>query len=126
MSYEGYSQVICKNGHLSSIPEDYGMNLNPKCHCGQKWAWWNHVNQTNCDDVGIIPDSVMDTFIVTPEKTETCSLGHAHIVSEAVYRIPSEEEQEKARHYSQYVNGKTVYVPLVKPAPASKHKKRKY
>lgn len=33
MSYEGYSQVICKNGHFSSIPEDYGMNANPKCHC---------------------------------------------------------------------------------------------
>ena len=55
MSYEGYHQILCVNGHLFEF-DCYSQN-NPtrgsagdwKCPvCGTPMAWWNSVDQTNC------------------------------------------------------------------------------
>jgi len=60
VSYEGYTQALCKNGHLhvyecyddpTSCPQwmeekDF---VPWKCpDCGAPLAWWNTVDQTNC------------------------------------------------------------------------------
>jgi len=53
MSYEGYVQAICANGHLN----EYSRYCVPTCvDCKAKLVWSNSVDQTNnpCDDV--IPD----------------------------------------------------------------------
>lgn len=57
MSYEGYSQYICKKGHYFTRDayddmdyDDHGPYLKyPKCpYCGEDVVWRNGVDQTNC------------------------------------------------------------------------------
>lgn len=54
MSYEGYDQVLCKNGHYFtfdcySAPDYFGQDGDPwVCtKCGEKAVWWNGVDETN-------------------------------------------------------------------------------
>jgi hypothetical protein len=61
-----------------------------KCNeCGEKVAWENHVNDTNCDAIGHIPyDILFDHFaiaIVSPK--------------EDIFRVPTNEESDLLRHY---------------------------
>ena len=98
MSYEGRIQAICTAGHYMEFPENYG-GEDPTCECGAPLAWINSVDDTNCDAFGIIPPNVLTTFLLTEEVTEQCNLGCRHTVALATYRIPSEAETAKARHY---------------------------
>lgn len=45
MSYEGYDEYICENGHY------YKINVHSKkelcCSCGAHWLWFHAVDQTN-------------------------------------------------------------------------------
>jgi hypothetical protein len=47
MSYEGYEQVLCEKGHLSTFGCWDEWQHNPICHCGAKLVWWNAVDETN-------------------------------------------------------------------------------
>lgn len=84
------------------------------CHCGAKAAWWNLVDTTNgsfCDcsagrwyyDVvrddrrpdgcehcenGSI-DGHVELDVLKPAATETCNLGHEHVIEEETYKIPT-------------------------------------
>lgn len=51
MSFEGYIQHICKNGHYGVEPYDYaGDQPMWKCHeCREGSIWSNLVDETNCD-----------------------------------------------------------------------------
>lgn len=98
MSYEGYSQFICKNGHYSHQDEKYDSAPDP-CTCGAEYIWENQVDETNCDAHGVIPMDVINSFILTNEVTEVCNLGHKHVTAEAIYKIPSPEQTEAMRHY---------------------------
>lgn len=98
MSYEGYTQNLCANGHYYVSGEGIYNDVGP-CQCGALAAFTNHVDDTNCDEYGIIPTTVFTTLLLEEEKVETCNLGHVHVVAEAVYRIPSEEEAKAMRHY---------------------------
>lgn len=97
MSFEGYEQLICGNGHyrtfdVYSVPET--------CNCGAKWAMINIVDETNSPGQGIISRDTLDSWIIRPAIKETCShCGHVKQVSEAIYRIPSEEERQSSRVY---------------------------
>lgn len=107
MSYEGYVQAICTNGHYSSFAETYGRKY-PTCPtCKAEFGWTNPVDDTNCDAVGVIPSEVMDTFIKERTPSQVCNLGHTH-EGEVLYRIPSEEETRNAQHYW---NGQK-YIPI--------------
>ena len=54
MSFEGYYQVLCVNGHLLEI-DVYDVDVDfPNCdeeweceYCNEKIAWWNIVDETN-------------------------------------------------------------------------------
>ncbi len=93
MSYEGYSQNICENGHRFDSAENY-YTESLKCpYCDKSTAWSNAVDQTNCYDEGYISDT--DLTQITPEIQEKCNLGCFHITSRATYVIPSEEERKK-------------------------------
>lgn len=107
MSYEGYVQFICKNGHYNKQPEAHDGDQAP-CHCGTGYVWENRVNDTNCDAFGVIPDHVMRMFIVTDEILEECNLGHKHVMSEATYTAPSPAQTQSAQHC--YKNGKLIPV----------------
>lgn len=94
MSYEGYCQSLCKNGHLSNSDPFQSEDVCPSCQ--EEIVWSNSVDETNCNGVGYIP---MDQFKIKDVVVETCNLGHTHITKEAVYRFPSAQETEEARTY---------------------------
>lgn len=103
MSYEGYEQLLCKNGHYHTADcRDDGMSRDPNCipfnsvkcpDCGAEFVWMNSVDDTNCDEQGYIDIDLFQirhaVFVTTPKGRE--------IYTEAVYRIPSKEETHKAR-----------------------------
>ena len=93
MSYEGYDQVLCEKGHLSSFDcFDEGWMFNPICHCGAKLVWYNPVNETNGsfeeDENGIETDIRIDGYIELEvlEKGKRCE--HCGMTGEATYKIP--------------------------------------
>ena len=99
MSFEGYYQVLCKNGHYSTCDcytlHTPGSSDDWRCSiCGEECAWWNIVDETNgsycisfpgycdsctdkdyCDDEGRI-DGYIELEEKTPAKTQKCNLGH--------------------------------------------------
>ncbi len=82
MSYEGYYQFICKNGHLSTH-DVYAMEPESfKCEatgCGAALAWWNQVNLTNGSFETVRGKEVrIDGYIeLTPISETACSKCHS-------------------------------------------------
>lgn len=79
MSYEGYVQIICVNGHL--YEQDY-YSSQEKCTCGAKEEYRNYVNNTNGDHVG------RKEFQQYQErKYMTCVDGHIHAFDVMKYKV---------------------------------------
>ena len=96
MSYEGYEQVICKNGHY--FERDCWESA--PCSCLAPDAWVNGVDETNGPGQGEVPQSALEHFIIAPEKTETCAhCGHTKIIEQAKYRVPTRKETDPLRVY---------------------------
>lgn len=93
MSFEGYDQLLCANGHLRVYDcyEQVELN-NPEfiCSCGAQYVFWHLVDQTN----GIDPENIEGTQgypfeIDKPSIQICCNLGHKHEVTEQTYKIPN-------------------------------------
>jgi hypothetical protein len=111
MSYEGYTQNICPNGHQFITSPYYGESKCPIC--GEGAGWSNEVDQTNGDEYGYID---LSQFSLVPEKVESEvetrqvwveSAGRFYeqaivrkVIHSGVYRIPTEEETKAARTYT--------------------------
>lgn len=103
MSYEGYEQLLCANGHAWAIDayadafEDD--NYHPrKCHdCGGMAVWGNSVDETN----GVNPDTDEgEGYVPLKMKTdivyEECfHCKHSKIIANETFEIPS----DKGVHY---------------------------
>jgi hypothetical protein len=106
MSFEGYYQKLCKNGHYATV-DVYNDYLEWKCAvCGEKEAWSNIVDYTNgtyehdpdtdeyvCDAKGkkIRIDGYIDLEISRPALRCTCKdCGNTHSVSATIYKIPKD------------------------------------
>jgi hypothetical protein len=88
MSFEGYIQRLCKNGHLEEIDVYDFESKNEMCdECGEDWIWQNTVDETNGGDVGRV-----ELEIDQPYKYETtCECcGSQRLVAEETYKIPTE------------------------------------
>lgn len=86
MSFEGYIQRLCKNGHLEEIDVYDFASKDENCdECGEDWVWQNTVDQTNGGDVGWV-----ELEIDKPEMYETiCEhCGSQRRVAEETYKIP--------------------------------------
>lgn len=112
MSYEGYEQVLCENGHLevrddsSPISMYEGEILEELCFCGAKRVFFNAVDQTNGEDWGYID---FEQFLITAANRCECpTCGNGHMVGHNIYKIPTKEEVEKARTYRDDYNGGRV------------------
>ncbi len=94
MSYEGYNQLLCANGHLSGCDcYDFLGNDEVCSICGAAIVWSNSVDQTNGDEVGFIADSSWEKLLIKPAAVKACKhCGHVSILEPATYRIPTEEE----------------------------------
>jgi len=110
MSFEGYYQILCRNGHESEAdcyedpnfdgPErvsfyDGGEEFDHplwRCHsCNEVAAWWNLVDITNgsyYDDERI--DGYVELEYATTPEMCTCACGHTHAKGGelSTYRIP--------------------------------------
>ena len=95
MSWEGYQQNICKNGHLFCGEGEY-----LECpYCGNSIVWWNLVDETNgafevdeCgNQTGVRIDGYVQPEVNTSEETCVCSTCcHQHISKQATYKIPED------------------------------------
>ena len=120
--YEGFCQAICMRGHYSVFPDNRMLEEQTHCDCGVPYAWWNFVDDTNCDQYGVIPNFVMDKFIIKPQVVEKCNLGHEHVTSRAVYRFPTEVETLQSRHWCEHVGGSVIYRPFGRHVKSAKQK----
>lgn len=96
MSFEGYAQIICVNGHR--YDDDCH---NPRnCYvCDGKPAWMNVVDQTNNPGDDVIPDEEFARFQITAETPD----------NEATYHIPTDDEVAAMRYDTRYVDGRFEY-----------------
>ncbi len=76
MSYEGYTQVICKKGHYWMV--DCMMDDRVPCKCGAPAVWWNMVNQTNgCEVIDATTDEERYNIPADIHKIfDKCICGH--------------------------------------------------
>ena len=98
MSYEGYSQFVCAQGHawdVDAMELMYGgdEHLQPKMcpFCGSPAVWENSVDQTNGyeeDNPASIPAKLE---VDRPAVVEVCNLGHTHTLTRETYKIPADK-----------------------------------
>lgn len=84
MSFEGYYQRLCKNGHC--MTEDvYMASENDKCRkCGEGVKWSHLVDTTN--DCG-------NPIVLKEDSRRSCE--HCESVLEVRYKIPKEKKCAK-------------------------------
>ena len=108
MSYEGHVQCLCSKGHLTEID---CRDKNQVCDCGEKFDFWNSVDDTNCEGNGKLHFD--KHFLLSAAKMEVCNKGHQHEVEPATYRHPTDEEVENLATYYEWEGsegkGKFVY-----------------
>ena len=93
MSYEGYSQYICKNGHYWTCDVNVDDNICPICK--EKYVWFNDVDETNGshDDEGKRIDGYIKPKLRSIKKGKCNSCGKEHICEE-LYRIPRSKKKK--------------------------------
>lgn len=99
MSYEGYDQYLCANGHLRTFDafelmeyDENGPFTNEpkKCSCGAPFVFHHGVNETNGQIEGC-PETFSYPFeVATPDEYSTCECcGMKRLVKEVTYKIPT-------------------------------------
>ncbi len=92
MSYEGYTQYLCKNGHTWSrdcMEEESKVYDCGWRGCGAPVVWWNMVNNTNgCEPVKGDPRDLRNIH----KKPDDCTCGY--ITLEKIH----EQRCEKCDH----------------------------
>jgi len=95
MSFEGYYQILCVNGHLGGIDCALFNEQLYKCQvCEEPVQWWNLCDMTNgsWDDDGRRIDGFIELEVLTPPVICHCDqCGDDHIAQEATYKAPDEE-----------------------------------
>lgn len=99
MSWEGYSQNFCANGHFFQGSAGFDSEPTHCPHCKAEVAYCHIVDDTNIDALGHLTDESLAALVIEKEVTETCNLGHTHIVKHAVYKVPTREELRALEHF---------------------------
>ena len=91
MSFEGYYQLLCANGHANGSVDvyiyDYERRQEMICECGAPINKTNLVDQTNgCEGNPCICGAKELEEIEAP-VLETCNLGHQHVIKPGRYRF---------------------------------------
>ncbi|KKM89344.1 hypothetical protein LCGC14_1249630 [marine sediment metagenome] len=102
MSFEGYTQYLCSNGHASTKDayDDYFNEYDFKCPCCDgKEAWSNTVCTTNGSfeyddqDNEIRIDGYVDLEVLTPAPSCVCKeCGNTHMTGPVIYKIPENRD----------------------------------
>lgn len=101
MSYEGEEEHLCKNGHRWAMPCQYSFGeIDTQCpYCPEVSAWSNSIDHTNGESFGEIPEEEWKKLEISGGCICTCSCGNVHTKEEPRYRIPTEAELKKMRHF---------------------------
>ena len=94
MSYEGYNQVLCKNGHYETFDVYMDSIEHWKCSaCGEGVRWWNGVDLTNgsYDDDGTRIDGYVHLKVLKEFNCACDKCGVKHTFSPTVYEIPKDK-----------------------------------
>ncbi len=91
MSYEGYYQYLCANGHLRIC--DCNMDDDSPCeHCGAEMVWVNCVDVTNGshDEAGTRIDGYVELEIAVERLCVCPTCGVLHHAKAREYVIPAD------------------------------------
>ena len=95
MSFEGYYQLLCDNGHHFNVDaHDYSAEVTRCPTCKADTAWYHLVDCTNEPNEGYI-----ELEENTPAEICTCACGHVHETKPATYKIP-----ETGGHKGKFTN----------------------
>lgn len=96
MSYEGFVQVLCAQGHVD-VFDAYDDERSERCQevldtqtmqlCGAEWAERNSVDETNGCEGNPCICGEKDLEVIEPPVVETCNLGHKHEVKPGRYKF---------------------------------------
>ncbi len=101
MSFEGYYQKICSNGHYFEEDVYFDNAICPVLGCKAAPTWSNQVDQTNGEEYGKIPLTEMAKFVIKHGTTDRCpTCGHCTLEGEDIHRIPTPEETEAIRTFT--------------------------
>jgi len=101
MSYEGYVQILCENGHYECVDcwDDHDPDAWLCEVCGAKMTWWNSVDVTNGswdydpttgEEVRI--DGYVELEVDKPPVKEKCPCcGYENETEEETYKIPEDK-----------------------------------
>ncbi len=110
MGYSGYTQVLCKDGHLynydcydPNCPLNYEDSDSWHCpECGSRCVWHNDVDQTNDDGNPVL------LWLLTPAVKCECPIcGDTHTKHSATYKIP--DALAGGWHHPKVINPKPVW-----------------
>lgn len=88
MSFEGYEQRLCKNGHYEMFDVYDFVSKDENCGvCKAEYVWYNLVDCTNEANVGRV-----ELEIDKPDRYETTceACGAQRLVEEETYKIPTD------------------------------------
>lgn len=79
MSWEGFIQCWCRNGHHFS-PDPYGYYDEYVCpKCGMKSVFTHTVNQTNCDGIYLEPIRLYGDIYEIPTEDDVKRATEKHL-----------------------------------------------
>lgn len=101
MSYQGYVEYLCPNGHRWSAD---CFAYAEKCpHCGEEKVWENNIDETNGEEHGFISDENWERFLISEMEIEICPCCyHEKVVAPERYRQPTEKELREVREWFDY------------------------
>ena len=91
MSYEGFTQALCANGHYQEC-DCHDNPVDPCPECGAEIVWRNEVDVTNgsWDEHNNRIDGYVELFPAEETKTCTCDkCGHSHPIETQRYIVPT-------------------------------------
>lgn len=87
MSYEGYREILCENGHYAQCGAYDNDDELPCVICGKPTAWTNEIDCTN----GYVDATELE--VSADEVTERCKeCGEVRIVTAARFKIPHKKD----------------------------------
>jgi hypothetical protein len=91
MSWEGFYQKLCKNGHYFTEDASIYCEETEKCPiCGEKFVWKNTVDETNGSFEGSVRiDGYINLEVDKEVKCKEC--GHT---LEITYKIPKKKRRK--------------------------------
>ena len=92
MSFQGYYQLMCDNGHIYAENASLWDDFRTCPHCNAACVWSNLVDQTNddgADDVVDFGRPIAPARVCDPAPNCPCGKSHAVILEPERYAIPN-------------------------------------